>query len=129
MDYGISDEEFEQLVADSLDAINEEFGQHIDNIVVMVQDRPTPEQRMKLKLRPHTYLFGLYEGVPKTKRGTYTMALPDKITIFKYDILSFARNREHLEQLVNNTVWHEVGHHFGLSDAQIHEIERKKSKQ
>jgi predicted Zn-dependent protease with MMP-like domain len=83
-------------------------------------------QRMKIRLRPHALLFGLYEGIPKTRRGNnYSLVLPDKITIFKRPLEAVARDEAHLVELVKNTVWHEVAHHFGLSDEEIHRRERK----
>jgi|AntRauTorcE11897_2_1112592.scaffolds.fasta_scaffold00246_10 predicted Zn-dependent protease with MMP-like domain len=121
----ISNEQFEEFVVEGIDAIPERFAKEIDNVVIVVEDRPTPQQRVELGLRHHAYLFGLYQGIPKTKRWSYNMALPDKVTIFKAEIMDVARSVEHVRQMVINTVWHEIGHHFGLSDAQIHAIERK----
>lgn len=122
----MSDEEFESYVREGIDAIPEEFAKHVDNVAVVVQDMPTPEQAHKLQLRPHSLLFGLYEGTPKPKRRDTPWSLPDKITIFKYPALAVSRTREEVRQHVMKTVWHEFGHHFGLSDAQIHELEENK---
>jgi len=125
MHQAVTDEQFEEFVVEGIDAIPERFASEIDNVVIVVEDRPTPHQREELGLRHHSFLFGLYQGIPKTKRWGYNMALPDKVTIFKLEIMDVARSVEHVRQMVINTVWHELGHHFGLSDAQIHAIERK----
>lgn len=122
----MTDEEFEKLVAEGIDAITDDFAKEIDNVAIVVETEPSPQQAQELKLRPHTYLFGLYQGIPKTKRWNYNLALPDKITIFKKPILAVARTPEEIRTLVMETVWHEIGHHFGLSERQIRELEKKK---
>lgn len=120
----ITDEQFEEFVVAGIDSIPERFAREIDNVVIVVEDSPSAEQRQELGLRQHSYLYGLYQGIPKTKRWSYNMALPDKITIFKNEILKSAQTPEQIKELVMNTVWHELGHHFGLNDEQIHAIER-----
>jgi predicted Zn-dependent protease with MMP-like domain len=70
-------------------------------------------------VHPGWTLFGLYQGVPQTKRGNYTMVLPDKITIFKLPMLAAARDEPDLKEIVANTVWHEIAHHFGLDEAEV----------
>jgi predicted Zn-dependent protease with MMP-like domain len=72
-----------------------------------------------MNLPPWALLFGLYQGVPQTKRGIYYSAPPDKITIFKNQILQVARTDEEIKERVRVTVIHEIGHHFGLTDAQM----------
>lgn len=116
----VSDEQFEAMVAAGIDAIPEEFAAKLDNIAVTWQNSPDLWQRTKMRLKPWQSLFGLYEGVPKTKRGSnYSLVLPDKITIFRQPLSSVADDETELAKLVKNTVWHEFAHHFGLSDAEI----------
>jgi predicted Zn-dependent protease with MMP-like domain len=120
----MTDEKFSKLVADGMDAIPDEFAKHIDNVVVVFADEPTEEQRKMLHLRRNSALFGLYEGVPKTSRGAYNMSLPDKITIFKNEIIKvIGTDEQAIKKQVTKTVWHEIAHHFGLSDAEIHRLE------
>ena len=64
-------------------------------------------------------LFGLYEGVPQTKRGVYYSSIPDKITIFKNAILQVCSTEEEVKAQVRSTVIHEIGHHFGLSEEEL----------
>ena len=85
----------------------------------MVEDAPTDAQRKKLKLPENILLFGLYEGVPQTKRGNYYSSIPDKITIFKNSIEMVARTEEEIKAQVRSTVMHEIGHHFGLSEEEL----------
>ncbi|MBP6042343.1 metallopeptidase family protein [Candidatus Saccharibacteria bacterium] len=120
----MTDEDFSKLVAEGMDAIPDEFAEHIDNVVVVFADEPSEQQRQELHLRDNTVLFGLYEGIPKTSRQSYNMALPDKITIFKNEIIRVVgTDKEAIRKQVTKTVWHEIAHHFGLSDAEIHRLE------
>lgn len=123
------DEEFEKLVAEGMDAIPEEFIDKIKNVAVVIADFPTRSQLEKVKARPGTTLFGLYEGIPQIKRGSsYSGVLPDKITIFKIPLLCVATDLDDLRARVKNTVWHEIAHHFGLDHARIHQLENKPKK-
>jgi len=124
----ISDTEFEKLVAEGIDAIPRDFYENIDNLAFVIRDFPTREQLAQVKARPGTTLFGLYEGIPKIRRGNaYSGVLPDKITIFKIPLLCVADSREELRRQVMHTVWHEIAHHFGLDHNRIHELENKAS--
>lgn len=108
------------MVAAGIDAIPEEYAAKMDNIAVTWAETPDFWQRAKLRLPPWRTLFGLYEGVPKTGRGNgYSMVLPDKITIFRGPLSFVSEDKDELAARVKETVWHEVGHHFGLSDAEI----------
>jgi predicted Zn-dependent protease with MMP-like domain len=113
-------EEFEELVADALDEIPDDLAAHIENVVVVVEDWPTPAQ---LGGRAGT-LFGLYEGIDLTRRSplSYAGALPDRITIFRGPICRAARDDDEVRDLVTTTVVHEVAHHFGISDERLGEL-------
>ena len=115
----MDDEKFKRLVSEAIDSLPLEFGKRLDNIAVVVEDAPTIYQLRKLRLPPWAFLFGLYEGVPQTKRGSYSGVLPDKITIFKNSIEKVARSDEEIKAQVRATVIHEIGHHFGLSDEDL----------
>lgn len=122
----MSDDEFEKIVADGMDAIPEEFISKIKNVAVTIADFPTRQQLAKVKARPGTTLFGLYEGIPQIRRGnSYSGVLPDKITIFKVPLLCVSADEDELRARVKNTVWHEIAHHFGLDHDRIHELESK----
>ena len=122
----ISDERFSTFVSESIDSLPEKFGREIKNVAFVVEDEPNLDQRAKLQLTKHQSLFGLYEGIPLTHRGTnYTFVLPDKITIFKQVIAQHSQSEEQVAALVKRTVWHEVAHHFGLDHGRIEELERR----
>ena len=78
----MDEERFRELVGEAIDSIPSEFGEKLNNVAVIVEDSPTPQQLRKLRLPPWALLFGLYEGIPQTKRGSYFGVLPHKITIF-----------------------------------------------
>jgi predicted Zn-dependent protease with MMP-like domain len=110
---------FRKLVGEAIDSLPSEFAKKLNNVAVVVEDTPTVQQLRKLRLSPREFLFGLYEGIPQTKRGSYSGVLPDKITIFKNSIEKVARSDEEIKAQVRATVIHEIGHHFGLSDEDL----------
>jgi predicted Zn-dependent protease with MMP-like domain len=122
----ISDEQFEALINEAMEELPQEYIERLDNVAITYADEPTPEQREKLKLRGNETLFGLYEGIPLTKRGAgYSLVLPDKITIFKLPILTYVATLPELKEQVKRTLWHEIAHYYGLDHDRIHELERK----
>ena len=121
-------ERFEKLVDEGIEAIPKRFLEKLENVDIVVEEEPTPEQLRKLKIRSGFILFGLYEGVPKTKRWGYGQVLPDKITIFKNPIEAAARSEEEIKQIVSNTVWHEIAHHFGMNEGMVRKAESRRKK-
>ena len=119
-------EKFEELVRQGIDAIPKKFLEKLDNVNIVIEDEPTEAQIKKLKLGISSKLFGLYEGIPQTKRGYYSGVLPDKITIFQKPIEEKALNDEHVKEMVKNTVWHEIAHHFGMDEERVRKAERKR---
>jgi predicted Zn-dependent protease with MMP-like domain len=117
-------EEFEEEVVQALDLVPEEFRGYLAEVAVVIEDWPSAEQRHRLRLRRNETLFGLYEGVPRTRRdSSYNLALPDRITLFRGPLLQFAGpDREHLRQQVRRTVLHEIAHHFGFGEERLREL-------
>ena len=120
-------EKFEQLVNDGIVAIPEKFLRLLNNVAIVVEEEPTPEQKKKLHIHDGVTLFGLYEGIPQTARGSgYSGVLPDKITIFLKPIVEAAQSETEIREAVRNTVWHEIAHHFGFDEKRVRELERKR---
>ena len=112
--------DFEDLVAAALDNLPEVFVKAMDNVEVVVEIWPTPSDLAAGHVPPGSTLFGLYRGIPQTKRANYQAALPDKIIIFAGPIVQrFGEDVEKVKMQVRDTVLHEIGHHFGMSDTQI----------
>lgn len=122
----LSREKFEKLVNEGIKAIPERFLKKLSNVDIVIEDEPTPPQLKKIKAKKGSITLGLYEGVPQTKRWGYSQALPDKITIFKKPIEQISNSEEEIKEIVKNTVWHEIAHHFGIDERSVREIERRK---
>lgn len=121
--------EFEKIVKEGISAIPERFLRKLDNVAIVIEAEPTPAQKKKLNIHSNWTLLGLYEGVPQSERGAgYSAALPDKITIFQNPIEEEARDEEDVKEIVKNTVWHEIAHHFGMSEIQVRQAEAKRRK-
>lgn len=120
----VTDKQFEEIVAKGIDAVPKLYLEKLNNVAIVVEDEPTEEQKKKLGLCQGQTLFGLYEGVPLTKRGgNYSLILPDKITIFKKPLEASSNTIAELTEQVKHTVWHEVAHYYGLDHEKIHELE------
>lgn len=122
----VSQTQFEELIADGIEAIPNLYKKHLQNVAFIVEAEPTPEQRRKLKLYGSELLFGLYEGTPLPQRFGTTKLLPDKITLFKRPLEAISRNLEELTEQVRHTIWHEVAHYYGLDHDRIHELEKRR---
>ncbi len=111
-------QEFEKLVGEAIEGLPEQIREKMDNVAVVIEDYPKSKQGA---------LLGLYEGVPRTKRGPgYTLVLPDKITIFQKSIEQIAATPEAIRQQVRQTVWHEIAHHFGFSEEGVQDLARRR---
>lgn len=119
---------FEKLVREGIDAIPQEHLKMLDNVEIVIEDNPSKEQIEKLKIRKNYSLLGLYEGIPKTERWGYAQVLPDKITIFKNQIEKMASSEKEIKQLIKETVWHEIAHHFGMNEESVRRAEKKHKK-
>lgn len=117
----MTDEEFEKIINEAIDSLPAEFLSKLENVSIVIEDYPKAVRRGYM-------LLGLYEGIPKTRRGHYGIGatLPDKITIFKYPMLAMAHSLADLKEIVKNTVWHEIAHHFGMDESQVRNAERKR---
>lgn len=112
-------EEFDRLVQKVVIELPKEFKGKLDNVVVVTELWPTPDELKHVGAHSNTTLYGLYQGVPQTKRQNYSFTLPDKIIIFAGPILSYAPTLEAAKIQIRKTVLHEIGHHFGMSEFQI----------
>jgi predicted Zn-dependent protease with MMP-like domain len=122
--------EFEQLVSRAVGVLPDEFITKLENIDIVVEDWPTADQLRRAGLGRGETLLGLYQGVPLTKRGQhYGLVPPDKITIFQKPIeAKCGQHGTEITAEIARVVKHEIAHHFGISDAQLDQIERKQDR-
>jgi predicted Zn-dependent protease with MMP-like domain len=114
---------FIQLVQRALADLPSPYRDWLENIDIIVERRPRAHQLREAGIGPGEVLFGLYEGVPLTERGSdYGMVLPDKISIFQEALEQECESEAELVDEVRLTVLHELAHHFGTSDEELHRL-------
>lgn len=117
---------FEELVGEALDALPQEFRDHMENVEVVVEEWPSAEDLEEVGLGPaeREELLGLYVGVPLTERDThYYGVLPDRIALYRRSILSWTgEDAEAIREEVRRTVIHEIAHYYGISDERLDEM-------
>lgn len=113
--------EFERAVGEALDRMPRAFAELMDNIVIQVREAPDRQTLLDLELDPdRSTLFGLYTGVPLEQRGGwYGNVLPDVVVLYRRPLLEAHDDREELRRQIQLTLLHEVGHHFGFTDAEM----------
>jgi predicted Zn-dependent protease with MMP-like domain len=117
---------FERLVADALAGIPQRFRDAMTNLAIVVEDEPDRELLREMEVEPPDTLFGLYQGTPLTeRRWDYGNALPDRILLFQGPHEREADDEDDLVASIGETLIHEIGHYFGMSEDQIEEIEEK----
>jgi predicted Zn-dependent protease with MMP-like domain len=113
MMFEISNERFEELAGEALATLPGELSSQIENLAIIVEDEA-----------PGHNLFGLYEGIPLTKRSpiSYSAVMPDRITLYQKAICRYCNNEDEVKAQIRKTVLHEVAHHFGISDPRLDEL-------
>jgi predicted Zn-dependent protease with MMP-like domain len=120
-DPGVPGDLFERALADAIDGLPSPFREQLDSVAVVIQDWPTPDQLASVDAWG---LFGLYQGVPRTAYGADQAAWPSRITLFRGPLMRANPSPARLRDAVGATLRHELGHHLGLSDARLRELER-----
>jgi predicted Zn-dependent protease with MMP-like domain len=119
-------EKFDALVADALRTIPRRFRRAMANIAIVVEPEPSEELLREMEIEPPDTLLGLYTGTPLTERQwDYGNALPDRILLFQGPHEREAEDDDDLVVAIGETLIHEIGHYFGLSEEEIEEIEEK----
>jgi predicted Zn-dependent protease with MMP-like domain len=123
----VDPKQFERHVAEALASIPRRFRNAMKNIAIVVEDEPSPELLEELEIEPPDTLFGLYQGIPLTERRTssYGNTLPDRVLIFQGPHERETEDEDDLIVCIGETLIHEIGHYFGLSEEEIEEIEEK----
>lgn len=110
---------FESLVRETLENLPQQFQVCLENVAVVVEEEPDPEEVDELGVEPDDELFGLYRGVSLMERGAAHTGLPDSIVIYRGPILRYADSFEEAAREIRETVIHELGHHMGLDDEEM----------
>ncbi len=120
-------DEFDRVVAAAYARIPARFRKRLKNVALVVEPEPSPQQLARGRVPRGNTLLGLYEGRPLTRRSVFeSFAMPDRITIFQGPHERLAQSPEHLAKLVEDTVWHEVAHYFGMDELQVRAAERRR---
>ena len=118
--------QFEQLVAEALASIPRRFKKAMQNIAIVVEDEPSAELLDEMEIEPGDTLFGLYQGTPLPERSwAFGNNLPDRISIYQKPTEEACESDDDIRDCVAETVIHEFGHYFGMSEEEIEEIEEK----
>jgi predicted Zn-dependent protease with MMP-like domain len=115
----VTELDIEDMVVDAIEQLPDAFRDLLGSVAIVVEDEATPEQLAAVGAYG---LYGLYQGVPRTRYAAESAAAPSKITIFRGPLVRAARDREQLASAITDTVHHEIAHHFGISDARLHEL-------
>jgi predicted Zn-dependent protease with MMP-like domain len=118
--------QFEKLVAEAIELIPARFRREMKNIAVVVEDDPSEELLEEMDIEPPDSLYGLYQGTPLPERTWgYGNTLPDRVTLFKSVIEEDCDTEDDVRDCIAETLIHEVGHYFGLSEEEIEDIEER----
>jgi predicted Zn-dependent protease with MMP-like domain len=118
--------EFRQLVDEALATIPDDFREAMQNIAIVIEDEPSKATLHEVGLEPPDTLLGLYQGTPLTERvWAHGNSIPDKITLYQLPIEESSNDRDDLVVAIGETLIHEIGHYFGLSEEEIEEIEER----
>ena len=117
---------FERLVVEATALIPRRFRREMKNLAVVVEDEPAAELLAEMEIEPPDSLYGLYQGTPLPERTWgFGNNLPDKITLFQRPIEEDCEDDDDIRAVIGETLIHEVGHYFGLSEEEIEEIEER----
>jgi len=118
--------QFERLVDEAVRSIPAEFRERLQNLSIVVEDEPSPELLEEMAIEPPDSLYGLYQGTPLTERSwDFGNNLPDRITLFQFPIEDDCESDAEVVRTIGETLIHEVGHYFGLSEEELEEIEER----
>jgi len=122
-------DQFDEIVERAFRRIPARFRKRLKNVALVVEREPSAGQLASGRVPRGGTLLGLYEGRPLTKRSIFeSFAMPDRITIFQGPHERLAGSPEHLARLVEDTVWHEVAHYFGMDELQVRAAERRRAR-
>lgn len=115
--------EFQAVVARALEELPPQFQDAIHNLDIQVRWAPTPDERRRARLRPGSDLFGIYMGIPITKRGQgYGLVAPDVIIIYQRSHERVCDSTESMVEQARQTLLHEIGHYMGIDEDRLRDL-------
>ena len=118
--------EFRALVAEAIDSIPARFAEHVRNVAIVVEDAPSAALLAEMDIEPPDTLLGLYQGTPLPERHwDHGNALPDRVLLFQDPIEDDAEEDDDVVSVIGETLIHELGHYFGMSEDEIMHIEER----
>lgn len=133
---------FERLVIDAWNQMPERFKERVHNVALLIEEEPSEQLRKEQNLGERDTLLGYYHGIPATKRGALYgvgVTLPDTITLFRLPLIAEAHEllingrakteEDALRLSIQETLWHEVAHYFGLEEHSVHQREKEGTNQ
>lgn len=125
----IGTKDFDTLASAAIDSLPKQYINNMNNVAIIVEENPTPEQLSRMHVLDNQLLYGLYEGIPLTARNNgYNLVPPDKITIFKNPICQNSTDISNLKEQIKRTIWHEIAHHYGLNHEQMNKLQNHDNK-
>ena len=120
-------EQFRELVEEAIDTIPRKFAREVRNLAIVIEDEPSDDLLDEMDMDPDDTLLGLYQGTPLNERGWgYGNQLPDRITLYQLTIEEDCDDDEdEIVVAIGETLIHELGHYFGMSEEEILEIEER----
>ena len=118
----LTPEVFLNLVSNALENLPQAVHDALDNVEIVTQEWPSPEHLDGTVQKDYYQILGLYEGIPLVDRADYTMALPDRITLFQRPLEAICATQRELRFEIQTTIVHELAHHFGWGDEDIHRM-------
>lgn len=122
--------DFERLVREAISSLPRYGLEALRNVSFVIEEEIRREKAHEVGIKAHEKLLGLYEGIPRTERGSgYFGVLPDKITLFQKPLEELGGgDSKKLKRLVREVAWHEIGHHLGLTDRDLRILEQRRAK-
>jgi predicted Zn-dependent protease with MMP-like domain len=113
---------FRKIVEDALDSLPSEFRSRIHNVAVLVEDSP-PNQPVPQRGQPNSLLLGIFHGIPRTQKSVFNLPTgPDHIVLYQKNIEAVCSNEAEIRHQIRQTLIHELGHYFGMSEEQLRDV-------
>ena len=115
--------DFDAVIDDTIETLPSAFVEQLGSVAIVVEDEPSPEQLASVRAYG---LFGLYQGVPRTRWGVDNVPIPSKITLFRGPLTRANPGNDRLAKAIEDTLLHEIAHHFGIDDDRLRALKSER---